>query len=350
MPTPAQTRQLHQQLDSFAEKAFLPATNATTARIAARYLEVCRDWLDDTPPLPVTHRKLSALAALHARDSTSASSLDSLVYHVKKWARGHCHAEFLPSPTDALCWRTAKRALEKQQVQQAAPKTTKLALRLQDLELLYHTLDLSTLADCQLWCAVVLSHQACLRGSDTVGVRLLARTVTFTPHGATVVLHKHKSSDTPTNLGFATRHDNFCVPTLLQHYFRMTGLQEAALQVPEALLFPAFAPDGTLTAATAVTPRWSRAAWVATLRSRMGAVQLRGSERLGLHCLRRGGATDYLDAGVAIESVQQLGRWASKETIQKFYDDREPAAASAAVLALARNTGTTHATSRLARR
>lgn len=298
----------------------------------------------------MTHRKLSALAALYCRDSNSSKGLDSLAYHIKKWATGHCHSEFLPTQTDRLCWRTAKRALEQQQIDETAPRATKLALRIHDLERLYPTLNLATLTDCQLWCALILSHQGCLRGSSTTGSALLARTVYFTDNGVTVVLHKSKTNRHAVNLGFANRYDQFCVPTFLRRYLAMTGLQTAALRVPETLLFPAFAPDGSLTADSAVTPRWTSSAWLAILRNRMAAVGMHGSARLGLHCLRRGGCTDYLDAGVAIETVQQLGRWRSKETIQQFYDDREPAAISATVLALARNTTTTRASSGLAQR
>lgn len=332
MPTTVQRRSLHHSLQHVAASAFLGSTNSGVARTVSQYLEVVADWLPpNTPALPVTSTTLSAYALVYTAKN-SAKSLDSLASRIKLWATAYCRSDFLPTAADKTMWRVTKRALARQDADTSEPTARKIPLRMRHLRLLFRSLDLRKLDQLQFYLAVVISHQACLRGVDVVSPRLRARDIEYNNDGATLLLRQHKTSFKATKLGFANRNDEFSVPHLLKAYMRATRLDRAAEADPRVLLFPTFAnAKGGLTDEGSHTPRWTIVTWRSTLRTRMAAAGFQAAAALGTHALRAGGATDYLAAGCPASVLMVLGRWASEQVIYKHYDYRDRAAVSAAV-------------------
>lgn len=333
-PTQQQRAGLHQHLQQLATMAFTATSNQAVSRASRQYMEVVTDWLPEgTPALPVTHKTLSAYAALYT-GKNSAKGLGTVVSRLKVWATAHCGSTFLPSEHDKAAWRLTRRALSRIDAATTPPRLPKLALRMRDLAHLFPRLDMANLQDLQLWLALCLSLQSCLRGADTTGVHLRARSIKFTDSGATVVLRQHKTSFTPATLAFPNRTDMFSVPHLLRRYVAVTRLDKAAAEVPETLLFPTFDAKGSLTMDGARTPRWTVSSWRRMLRTRMAQAGFQAAACLGTHCLRIGGATDYLDSGCEVHVVQLLGRWRTAQVIRDFYDRRDRSAMASAVQGL----------------
>lgn len=296
IPTPLQER-----VAFFKTLAYAPNTNRAYSVHRRAYVAFCNNL--GVNPVPATSGVLCAYAA-HLAERLCFSSIKQYLNIIRilhqEWGFAN------PCPDDynlKLTLRGIRRHLG-DPVHRKEPITPALLLTL------LASLDVNTPKDAAIWAACLVMFFGLLRRSNVVpptskdfdpGKHLRRGDVTFSPLGASVCIRWSKTTqfrEKIRQIPLPWRKLHPLCPT--QAVFNAYQLSEGAAATGPAFVFreggsfKALTPDHIIT----------------SLRKALEGAGLSPKQYAG-HSFRRGGATWAFECNVPIESIRQLGDWAS---------------------------------------